>query len=99
MAALVDALAEPAEPADPAGLAGWAGSAGSTLHDQLERLPVSLALSAALFLARAANEPGVQIAACIYDQLRPLAGQELRLDDDLARLALALGRPAEAVAL
>src|SRR5262249_18534391 len=79
----------------------------ATLEERLEQLPVSLALAAALYLAGAEIETaaasaatsGLQIAAHIYDRLRPLAGQDLRLDDDLARLALTLGQPEEAIAL
>src|SRR5215813_786432 len=86
-------------------IAGPTGTDSATLEERLEQLPVSLALAAALYLAGAEIETaaasaatsGLQIAAHIYDRLRPLAGQDLRLDDDLARLALTLGQPEEAI--
>lgn len=65
----------------------------------ISRLPVSFAVSLAQFLA-AQEDAGCQdVAGRIFEQLRPLFGQTVTLDDDLTRLALALRRPEEAEAL
>jgi ATP-dependent DNA helicase RecQ len=69
------------------------------LADILGRLPVALALSLGLYLARVEHIRGREVAGQIFEELRPLAGNELRLDDDLGRLALALGRADDASAL
>ena len=63
------------------------------------RLPVSLAASLGLFLAGQEEEACQDAAAHIFEQLHPLFGQTVTLDDDLARLALTLKRPDEAEAL
>ncbi len=75
------------------------GPDGDALLANLDRLPVELALSAGLYLARCDDPAGHEVAGRIFDALRPLAGETVRVDDELARLALAVGRPAHAVAL
>lgn len=76
------------------------GADGALDAATLARLPVALACSLALHLARHDDDERARtLAAAIFDALRPRFGESLRLDDDLARLALAIGRPAEAIAL
>ncbi len=66
----------------------------------LARLPVALACSLALHFARYDDDERVRtLAASIFDTLRPLAGDTVRLDDDLAKLAASLGRHADAAAI
>jgi ATP-dependent DNA helicase RecQ len=76
------------------------GPAGDALPANLDRLPVELALSVGLCLARCSEDSaGREVASRIFDALRPLAGENVRVDDELARLALAVGQPADAVAI
>lgn len=92
-------------------LAALGGPDGAALDARIAALPVERALEIGLFLARV--QPGVatysaqaasthiaaQIAERIYAALRPLAGQRAKLTDDLAQLALSIGRADEATAL
>jgi ATP-dependent DNA helicase RecQ len=83
-------------------VADLVGPGGEALAATLDRLPVTLALSIGLFLARCERATGddlADIAGQIFGLLLPLAGETVRVDDDLARLALAVRRPADAVAL
>jgi ATP-dependent DNA helicase RecQ len=52
-----------------------------------------------LYLARCEVPVGREVAGRIFDALRPLARETVRVDDQVARLALALERPEEAAAL
>src|SRR5690348_15823299 len=66
----------------------------------LEKLPVALACSLALHLARYdGDERARTLAAAIFDALRPLAGETVKLDDDLAKLATSLGHHTDAAAI
>jgi ATP-dependent DNA helicase RecQ len=76
-----------------------AGPDVSAPQANLERLPVQLALSVALYLAQRDDVRSRVLATEIYEALRPLAGETVSMDDDLGRLALALGRAAEALQL
>jgi ATP-dependent DNA helicase RecQ len=75
------------------------GTNDATREEAIARLPVAAALSAALVLARRTEAAARAAAGRIYAQLQPLAGRELKLDDDLARLALALDRPDDAIGI
>ncbi|GAC1447554.1 MAG: hypothetical protein PVSMB4_03180 [Ktedonobacterales bacterium] len=80
-------------------VADLGGPAGDALGATLERLPVTLALSCALYLARCDDPAGRELARKVFAALRPLAGETVRVDDDLAWLALSLGDPAAAAAI
>ncbi|WIG60848.1 MAG: ATP-dependent DNA helicase RecQ [Ktedonobacterales bacterium] len=86
------------------GDATHAGDAGADARDHaIAALPVERALAIALYLARcdagAANDAARAVAARIYAALTPVAFESMRITDDLARIALALDIPADAVAL
>jgi hypothetical protein len=83
----------------PALLADLTGPDGAASEETLDALPVALATSLGLFLARYGDPAARMLARRLYDRLRPLAGESVRMDDDVARLALALDVPAEAEAL
>jgi ATP-dependent DNA helicase RecQ len=80
-------------------VADLAGPDGTALADNLTRLPVATAATVGLRLARLGDPAGCNLAAQLFDLLRPLAGREVGLDDKLARLALAVGRPSDAIAI
>ncbi len=73
--------------------------------ETLAALPVALATSLALYLARVelADSPVAiqarRLAEEILALLRPLAGDSLRITDDVAKVSLALGHVDEATAL
>src|SRR5258708_34191131 len=66
------------------------GQEGTALDERLERLPVATALAVGRFLAERAHPEARAAAERIFTRLRPLAGETVRLDDDLARPAPAL---------
>ena len=72
------------------------GAGDDALRDTVSRLPVSLAVAMGQFLAGQENAGCQEAARCIFEQLRPLFGQTVTLDDDLTRLALALRLPVQA---
>ncbi|MGH2517487.1 MAG: DEAD/DEAH box helicase, partial [Ktedonobacterales bacterium] len=80
-------------------LADLTGADGATSEETLNALPVALATSLGLFLARGDAPAARTLARRLYDRLRPLAGESVRMSDDVARLALALDLPAEAETL
>ncbi|HZC78223.1 MAG TPA: tetratricopeptide repeat protein, partial [Ktedonobacterales bacterium] len=75
------------------------GPTDGALDERLERLPVATALAVGRFLAERAHPEARAVAERIFTRLRPLAGETVRLDDDLAQLALALQLPDDAEAL
>src|SRR5258706_14678478 len=75
------------------------GHEGTALDERLERLPVATALAVGRFLAERAHPEARAVAERIFTRLRPLAGETVRLDDDLAQLALALQLADDAEAL
>ncbi len=75
------------------------GQEGTALDERLERLPVATALAVGRFLAERAHPEAQAVAERIFTRLRPLAGETVRLDDDLAQLALALQLADDAEAL
>jgi ATP-dependent DNA helicase RecQ len=72
---------------------------GEGADEAIERLPVPLAATLALFLARVEVPAGLPLAERLYARLQPLVGETLKLDDDLAALALELDQPEEALTL
>src|SRR5258705_10840195 len=72
------------------------GQEGTALDERLERLPVATALAVGRFLAERAHSEAQAVAERIFTRLRPLAGESVRLDDDLAQLAPALHLAGEA---
>jgi hypothetical protein len=94
--ALFDGADEPANET-PDGVAHVATPEGADAA--IARLPVALALSTALVLARSGDAGALRLAEAIYAQLRPLLGRELKVDDELAKIALALGRPGDAITI
>jgi len=78
------------------------GDEESARAANVTRLPVALAMSLALYLARvqALELPEArQVAERFLTLLRPLAAQSVKFSDDLARAYFALGHGAEALAL
>src|SRR5260221_10630672 len=75
------------------------GQEGTALDERLERLPVATALAVGRFLAERAHPEAQAVAERIFTRLRPLAGETVRLNDDLAQLALALQLADDAEAL
>src|SRR5258708_12534857 len=75
------------------------GPTDAALDERLERLPVATALAVGRFLAERAHPEARAVAERIFTRLRPLAGETVRMDDDLAQLALALQLADDAEAL
>ncbi|HEY7782892.1 MAG TPA: RecQ family ATP-dependent DNA helicase, partial [Ktedonobacterales bacterium] len=65
----------------------------------LDHLSATQAITLSLALAHWDEDAGRAMASALFDALRPLAGETVRMDDDLARLAMAVGRPTDAIAL
>ncbi|HLZ25638.1 MAG TPA: RecQ family ATP-dependent DNA helicase [Ktedonobacterales bacterium] len=80
-------------------LADLTGPDGTTSEEIFNALPIALATSLGLFLARCDVPPARTLARRLYDRLRPLAGESVGMSDSVARLALALDLPAEAETL
>ncbi|HEY7984836.1 MAG TPA: RecQ family ATP-dependent DNA helicase, partial [Ktedonobacterales bacterium] len=78
---------------------GGADASDETLAARVGALPVATALSLGLFLARADHPAARDLAGRVFDLLRALQGDLVSLDDNLARLALALDRPNDALAV
>src|SRR5215472_14606458 len=76
-----------------------AGEVEPDAYHALAALPIALAVALGHFLARCVAPAAREAAERIREQLWPLAGQTIRLDDDLAKLALALVRADEAITL
>ncbi|HEX9414324.1 MAG TPA: RecQ family ATP-dependent DNA helicase [Ktedonobacterales bacterium] len=92
-------MTTPLSEATAALVADLCGPAGDALIATLDRLPVALATSAAHYLARSQHAAAREVAGQMLEKLLPLIGKMVSLDDDIARLALSLGRPADAAAL
>lgn len=80
-------------------LADLTGPDGAASAEALSALPIALATSLGLFLAHCQEPAARTLAVSLYDRLRPLASESVRMSDDIARLALALEMPEEAEAL
>jgi ATP-dependent DNA helicase RecQ len=81
-----------------ADLLGELGDA-ERMDARLAALPITKVTALALFLAQREKVHATAAASHILDLLLPLAGEELQLDDNLGRLALAVGRVDEAITL